>query len=143
MTYSDNYNFIVRYLPGPIHWKACQVWDLIFMAPLMWLCKTPKLCPPGCSSIRRTGMFGSMKSETEAYLSSSSISSRLKQEETSRCWCHLRTSPLPSLVLEVSVSESLIQLRHGAKLWLKNSPQVTHFSPQSFISTHYNSFRYR
>ncbi|KAF8349843.1 hypothetical protein F5887DRAFT_942629 [Amanita rubescens] len=107
VTYSDDHNFIIRYIPGPVHGEAHVYWNTSLFLALARL--TPPLhagMDPGCVGIGSTTFqFGLRKKQPDAGI-----------------WP--AQSRLPSIVLEVGDSASLTQLNIDARLWLEDMPEV-------------------
>lgn len=55
--YSDDHNFIVRYMPGPVHKEAHVSWDHALLFALVQLTPPPHSLPPGCKGIAAMSMF--------------------------------------------------------------------------------------
>ncbi|KAF8349312.1 hypothetical protein F5887DRAFT_878335 [Amanita rubescens] len=107
VTYSDDHNFIVRYMPGAVHEETCWSWAAALSFALTELTPPPHtFMAPGCAACGTTTF---------------ELGPRQKQADAG-----IRPIPsrLPSVVLEVGDSESLTQLKIDAKLWLEHMPEV-------------------
>ncbi|KAF8351356.1 hypothetical protein F5887DRAFT_1058236 [Amanita rubescens] len=107
VTYSDDHNFIVRHMGGRVHEEARVYWTATCFTALVQLTLSPHPAnPPGCRGIGATSFeFGL----------------RMKQADSG---IRPAQSRLPSIVLEVGDSESLMQLKIDARLWLEDMPEV-------------------
>ncbi|KAF8227865.1 hypothetical protein L208DRAFT_1424622 [Tricholoma matsutake] len=113
VTYSDDHNFIVRYMPGPVHKEAHVSWDHALLFALAQLTPPLHSLPPGCKGIAATTFqLGLRKKQADAGVRPT-------------------TSHLPSIVLEVGDSESLAQLKIDSRLWLEHMHEVSQFLPLS------------
>jgi hypothetical protein len=109
VTYSDDYNFIVRYMPSRAHEVAHVYWTTSLFIALLQLTPPPHAAmPPGCIGIASTTFqLGSRKKQADAGVEPDP-----------------NPSGLPSIVLEVGSSESLTQLKIDARLWLEHVPEI-------------------
>jgi len=109
VTYSDDYNFIVRYMPSKVHEKAHLEFTILLAVALVLLTPAPHPPrPPGCENIGATTFeLGRKMKEADAGVQPTASD-----------------SDLPSVVLEVGSSESLTQLKIDAKLWLEQTHEV-------------------
>ncbi|KAF5384186.1 hypothetical protein D9615_003258 [Tricholomella constricta] len=109
VTYSDDYNFIVRYMPGEVHENIQLEFALHLNMALVLLTAAPHPTkPPGCRNLGSTTFqLGPRKKQADAAVRPTVSDSRL-----------------PSVVLEVGSSESLTQLEIDAKLWLEHTQEV-------------------
>lgn len=108
VTYSNDSNFIVRFVPSAMHNVASAVWtQQVTIALLALIPNGLGLWGPlGCMPIGRTGyQLGRRQKQADAGF-----------EPTN--------SDRPSIVLEVGCSESLRQLKIDARLWLEHLPDV-------------------
>ncbi|KAF8740687.1 hypothetical protein AX14_007587 [Amanita brunnescens Koide BX004] len=125
VTYSDDHNFIVRYMPGAVHNEALSYWTATLLFALTQLTPPPytTAMPPGCMTFHTTTFqLGSKKKQADSGI-------------------RPIASHLPSIVLEVGDSESLTQLKIDARFWLEHMPEVSQFLPLLPL-TQWNFFRY-
>jgi hypothetical protein len=107
VTYSDDHNFIIRYMPSPPHEEANMFWTINLASALLQLTPPPHpVIPPGCMAVGSTTF---------------QLGRRQKQADAG---FRPTLSRLPSIILEVGDSESLTQLKIDAKLWLEHMPEV-------------------
>jgi len=108
VTYSDEHNFIVRYMPSVVHETSASNWNILLSASLLQLTPlSPNELPPGCMLTGSTTIdLGPRKKQADASIEPLTLPS------------------CPSVVLEVGTSESLTQLRIDARLWLEHIPLV-------------------
>lgn len=109
VTYSDDYNFIVRYMPSKVHENAHLEFTTLLTVALVLLTAAPHPPrPPGCANVGATTLeLGRRMKEADAGVRPTASD-----------------SDLPSVVLEIGSSESLTQLKIDAKLWLEHTPEV-------------------
>ncbi|KAF5384148.1 hypothetical protein D9615_003266 [Tricholomella constricta] len=109
VTYSDDYNFIVRYMPSQVHERAHIAFTLLLNSALLRLTAAPYPdLAPGCENIgAMTFQLGPRKKEADAAVRPTVADSRL-----------------PSVVLEAGSSESLTQLKIDARLWIEHTQEV-------------------
>jgi len=109
VTYSDDYNFIVRYMPSKAHERAYLQFNTLLAVALVLLTAAPHpSSPPGCGNVGATTF---------------ELGRRLKEADAG-VWPTASNSDLPSVVLEVGSSESLTQLKIDARLWLEHTQEV-------------------
>jgi len=106
VTYSDDHNFIIRYMPSRAHEVAHVFWTTALFIALVQLTPPPHAAlPPGCMGIGSTTFqLGSRKKQADASVEPDP-----------------NPSGLPSIVLEV---ESLTQLKIDARLWIETVPEI-------------------
>jgi hypothetical protein len=57
VTFNDDHNFIIKYMPGPTHEEAIRIWDILLFSALSHLTNTPQLPAPGCKPIGSQSTF--------------------------------------------------------------------------------------
>lgn len=129
VTYSDDYNFIIRYMPSKVHEIAHLEFTTLISVALVLLTPAPHPPkPPGCTHIGATSTFDRIHNLSLGLSSflAFELGRRLKEADAGM-WPTASDSDLPSVVLEVGSSESLTQLKIDAKLWLEHTPEVSRF----------------
>jgi hypothetical protein len=118
LTYSEDYNFIIRYMPGRVHEMANIFWSTnLFPIALALLTAPPHEI--GCFGIGLTSicLIDYMICVSEFIsLPAYQLGSKKKQPDDGT-QPNSNPSHLPSIVVEVGSSESLAQLKIDAKLW--------------------------
>jgi len=104
--YSDDHNFIIRYMPSQVHDEAHVYWRGALLIALVQLTPPAHPVPLGCRFVGATTF---------------QVGLRKKQADSA---VRSVLSHLPSVVLEVGDSESLTHLKIDAKLWLEHMPEV-------------------
>ncbi|KIJ99066.1 hypothetical protein K443DRAFT_180374 [Laccaria amethystina LaAM-08-1] len=110
VTYSDDYNFIVRFMPSATHDEASCFWSHSVIAELIALAQNGhhlRTAPGITFSGTRTYQLGAREMQGDAAFRPSNSNSEN-----------------PSVILEVGCSESLRQLKIDAKLWIEHLPEV-------------------
>lgn len=111
VTYSNNPNFIVRYMPGSVHQAAHASWSIYTHQALRDLLPHPHpTAAPGCDFTAASEQkLGQRKKEPDSGIVPIG-------------------SKRPSVVIEVGSSESITQLKIDAHLWLEHMPEVSQLS---------------
>lgn len=129
VTYSDDYNFIVRYRPSKVHENAHLEFTTLLTVALVLLTAAPHPPrPPGCANVGATSTFDrthNLSLGLSSFLAFE-LGRRMKEADAG-VRPTASDSDLPSVVLEVGSSESLTQLKVDAKLWLKHTQEVSRF----------------
>jgi len=129
VTYSDDYNFIVRYMPSKAHERAYLQFNTLLAVALVLLTAAPHpSSPPGCGNVGATSTFDrthNLSLGLSSFLAFE-LGRRLKEADAG-VWPTASNSDLPSVVLEVGSSESLTQLKIDARLWLEHTQEVSQF----------------
>jgi hypothetical protein len=108
VTYSDDYNFVVRYMPGQLHKRAVIYWVICLSHALSHLMPPAYPIPPGLHwAGSTTFQVGLNRKEADSSIRPIAAMSRF-----------------PSVVLEVGDSESLAQLKIDARLWIEHVAEV-------------------
>ena len=111
LTYSDDHNFIIRYILGLVHHNIHTFWTMAISQALLLLTQPPHdPVPPRCQGIRATSMFHGMNNLSQ--FTSLHLAYQLgpgKNQVDTHLWCFASASP--SIVLEVGSLESFIQLQ--------------------------------
>jgi hypothetical protein len=129
VTFSEDYNFIVRYMPGRVHEVAHTFWSTnLFPNALLRLTPPPHNSEIGCFGIGSTSKFDDYvicaSQLTSISLPAYELGLRKKQPDDG-IQPLFNPSGLPSIVVEVGSSESLNQLKIDARLWLEYSAEVS------------------
>jgi hypothetical protein len=127
VTSSDDYNFIVRYMPNQVHERTHLEFTTQLTIALVLLTTPPHpLRLPGCAHIGATSTFDrthNLSLGLSSFLAFE-LGQRLKEADAG-IRPTASNSDLPSVVLEVGSSESLSQLKIDAMLWLEHTQEVS------------------
>jgi hypothetical protein len=129
VTYSDDYNFIVRYRPSEVHELAHLEFTTLLAVALVLLTVPPHPPrPPGCRNVGATSTFDGTPNLSLRLSSFLAFElERGMKEADAGVQPTASDSDLPSVVLEVGSSESLAQLKIDARLWLEHTQEVSQF----------------
>lgn len=108
-------------MPSAAHVKAHSFWTS-YLLPRALSQLTPDFACSGVGSTSKSDQLYYLCSQLSFFLGYR-LGSREKEADAG-IEPHPNPSNLPSIVMEVGVSETLTQLRHDARHWLENSDQV-------------------
>lgn len=107
ITYNEDFNFVIRYMPGGAHEAASFTWAILLGLALVAAAPGHQF-PPGLTSMGATTFqLRGRKKQADASVRPTASASRF-----------------PSVVVEVGSSESIQQLRIDMRLWIEDSAEI-------------------